>query len=76
MPFLMARSTSDRPSYTERVRGERGAAMVEFVLILPVVLLIVFGGITAALSYEHKAEGTVALDANRTRRRLEVRGFE
>jgi Flp pilus assembly protein TadG len=35
---------------------ERGAAMVEFVLILPVFLLIVFGGITAALSYEHKSE--------------------
>jgi Flp pilus assembly protein TadG len=30
--------------------------MVEFVLLLPVFLLIVFGGITAALSYEHKAE--------------------
>jgi Flp pilus assembly protein TadG len=35
---------------------ERGAAMVEFVLLLPVFLLIVFGGITAALAYEHKAE--------------------
>ena len=53
----LARSTFDRhrcPS--RRVRGERGAAMVEFVLILPVFLLIVFGGITGALSYEHKAE--------------------
>jgi Flp pilus assembly protein TadG len=30
--------------------------MVELVLLLPVVLLIVFGGITAALGYEHKAE--------------------
>jgi Flp pilus assembly protein TadG len=38
------------------MRGERGASMVEFVLLLPVFLLIVFGGITAALSYEHKSE--------------------
>jgi Flp pilus assembly protein TadG len=54
-PFL--RSSSARTKHpTERVRGERGAAMVEFVLILPVFLLIVFGGITAGLSYEHKAE--------------------
>jgi len=30
--------------------------MVEFVLIMPVFLLIVFGGITAALAYEHKAD--------------------
>ena len=30
--------------------------MVEFVLLLPVFLLIVFGGITAALAYEHKSE--------------------
>ena len=42
--------------HPKRMRGERGAAMVEFVLLLPVFLLIVFGGITAALSYEHKAE--------------------
>ena len=30
--------------------------MVELALLLPVFLLIVFGGITAALSYEHKSE--------------------
>jgi Flp pilus assembly protein TadG len=35
--------------------------MVEFVLILPLFLLIVFGGITAALSYEHKAEIVTAV---------------
>jgi Flp pilus assembly protein TadG len=40
---------------------ERGAAMVEFVLILPLFLLVVFGGITAALSYEHKAEVVTAV---------------
>jgi Flp pilus assembly protein TadG len=39
---------------TRRRRGERGASMVEFALIMPVFLLIVFGGISAALAYEHK----------------------
>jgi Flp pilus assembly protein TadG len=37
-------------------RDERGAAMVEFVLIMPLFLLIIFGGVTAALAYEHKAD--------------------
>ena len=37
-----------------RRRGERGASLVEFTLIMPVFLLIVFGGISAALAYEHK----------------------
>jgi hypothetical protein len=45
-----------RGDHRTRLRGERGASMVEFVLLLPVFLLIVFGGITAALSYEHKSE--------------------
>ncbi len=35
--------------------------MVEFVLILPVFLLLIFGGIDAALSYEHKAEVVTAV---------------
>jgi Flp pilus assembly protein TadG len=57
MPCRTASNPSDHSrSGAQRVRGERGAAMVEFVLILPVFLLIVFGGITGALSYEHKAE--------------------
>jgi Flp pilus assembly protein TadG len=37
-------------------REERGASMVEFVLIIPVFLMMIFGGVTAAMSYEHKAE--------------------
>jgi Flp pilus assembly protein TadG len=41
--------------------GERGAALVEFVLILPLFLLVIFGGISAALSYEHKAEIVTAV---------------
>jgi Flp pilus assembly protein TadG len=44
---------TSRPSRRE---GERGAAMVEFVLIIPVFLMLIFGGITAGLAYEHKAE--------------------
>ena len=35
---------------------ERGAAAVELAIILPLFLLLVFGGLTAALSYEHKSE--------------------
>jgi Flp pilus assembly protein TadG len=40
----------------KRAHGERGAAMVEFVLILPVFMMMIFGGITAGIAYEHKAE--------------------
>src|SRR6516165_4731201 len=39
-----------------RGRGERGAAMVEFVLIIPLFLMLIFGGVTAGMAYEHKAE--------------------
>jgi len=37
-------------------RRERGAALVEFTLVMPLLLILVFGGITAALAYEHKSE--------------------
>lgn len=40
----------------QRGHGERGASLVEFTLILPVFLLLIFGGITAAISYEHKSD--------------------
>jgi Flp pilus assembly protein TadG len=46
---------------TERLRGERGAALVEMALILPVFLLIIFGGITAAIAYEHKGDVVYAV---------------
>jgi Flp pilus assembly protein TadG len=62
MPCFLLRSSSDRtkcrtgPARVLRARGERGASMVEFALILPVFLMIIFGGITAAISYEHKED--------------------
>jgi Flp pilus assembly protein TadG len=46
-------AASARDTAPER---ERGAALVEFVLIVPLALLVIFGGITAALAYEHKAD--------------------
>ena len=39
-----------------RASGERGAALVELVIILPVFLLLVFGALSGALAYEHKSE--------------------
>jgi Flp pilus assembly protein TadG len=48
-PQVLARRAGGR-------RDERGASMVEFVLIVPVFLMMIFGGITAAMAYEHKAE--------------------
>jgi len=35
---------------------ERGAAMVEFALILPLVLMLAFGAVSAALVYNHKLD--------------------
>jgi len=48
--------TESRPKRTAREGRERGAALVEFTLILPLLLLIVFGGVTTALAYERKSE--------------------
>jgi Flp pilus assembly protein TadG len=38
-----------------RGRGERGASMVEFALILPVFLILIFGGITASMAYQDRS---------------------
>ena len=48
--------TGSEPRRTRRGGKERGAALVEFTLILPLLLLIVFGGVTTALAYERKSE--------------------
>lgn len=39
---------------------ERGAALVEFALVLPLVLMLAFGVITAAITYNHKIDLTHA----------------
>ena len=38
-----------------RGRGERGASMVEFALIMPVFMILIFGGITASLVYQDRS---------------------
>lgn len=48
--------TASKSERTAREGKERGAALVEFTLILPLLLLIVFGGVTTALAYERKSE--------------------
>jgi Flp pilus assembly protein TadG len=45
-----------RQSRFRKGGGERGAAMVEFALIMPLFMIIIFGGITAAVSYSHKSD--------------------
>ena len=45
------------PSTSSR---ERGAALVEFALILPLVLMLAFGMVTAGLTYNHKIDLTHA----------------
>ena len=57
LPARRTRTASvAKPERRARGRGERGAALVEFTLILPLLLLIVFGGVTTALAYERKSE--------------------
>src|SRR5436190_274223 len=57
MQFPAVRHSTSRHRRNEiGSRRERGAALVEFTLIMPVLLMLVFGGITAALAYEHKSE--------------------
>jgi Flp pilus assembly protein TadG len=39
---------------------ERGAALVEFALVLPLVLMLAFGMVTAGITYNHKIDLTHA----------------
>jgi Flp pilus assembly protein TadG len=55
LPARRTRTATERKR-TAPERGERGAALVEFTLVLPLLLLIVFGGVTTALAYERKSE--------------------
>jgi Flp pilus assembly protein TadG len=43
-----------------RQRNEQGAALVEFALVLPLVLMLAFGLITSGLTYNHKIDLTHA----------------
>ena len=40
--------------------NERGAALVEFALLLPILAMIVFGALTAGMAYNHKMDLTHA----------------
>jgi len=51
---LMGTSRRDRAQ--ARARGERGAALVEFALILPLLLMIVFATFTGGIAYNHKLD--------------------
>jgi TadE-like protein len=50
---------STRPMYP-RSRGERGAALVELLLVLPLLAMLIFGGLSAANAYSHKLDVTHA----------------
>src|SRR5579884_3283727 len=43
-----------------RHRSERGTALVEFALVLPLVLMLAFGVMTAGITYNHKIDLTHA----------------
>ena len=46
----------DRFGITRTGENERGAALVEFALILPLLVMIVFGSLTAGLAYQEKQD--------------------
>jgi Flp pilus assembly protein TadG len=60
MPLSSGASACDRglraSEGCERAAGERGASLVEFVLILPLVLIIVFGAFSGAVAFTNKQD--------------------
>lgn len=55
MPWTRSATPNSPPD-----SGERGSALVEFALILPLVLMLAFGIVTAGLTYNHKIDLTHA----------------
>ncbi len=46
----------DPGTATGRARGERGASMVEFALVVPLLLMIVFGAFSGAVAFSNKQD--------------------
>lgn len=49
-------SVQETPERCGRASGERGASLVEFVLILPLLLLIIFGAFSGAVAFSNKQD--------------------
>lgn len=43
-----------------RASGERGVVMVELALVLPLLTMLIFGGLSAGIAYDHKLDVTHA----------------
>ena len=59
-----------------RMGGDRGAALVEFALVLPLLLMVVVGLVSAGIAYNHKISLThAAREASRHGATLPVSNF-
>ena len=56
----MSSLTAIEPTEKRNARGQRGAAMVEFLLVMPILLAIVFATFTGAITYNNKLDLTQA----------------
>ena len=45
---------------TRRATGEQGSAMVEFAIVLPLLAMLIFGGLSASIAYNYKLDVTHA----------------